>query len=270
MSDAIQNINPILLALSGGIATWLLTAVGAGFVFLFRSFNQKLFDLMLGFAGGVMIAASFWSLLNPAIEMSKNMKYFAWFPAGTGFLIGTMVLRLIDRILPHLHLGFPDSDIEGIKTSLSHTWLLVLAITLHNIPEGLAIGVAIGAASFGLPEATFAGAMALTLGIGIQNLPEGFAVSVSLKREGSSRIKSFMYGQLSAVVEPVFAVIGAIGVMWAKSLLPYSMGFAAGAMIFVVIEEIIPESQKNGNTDISTAGVIAGFLVMMILDVAFG
>ncbi len=216
-----------------------------------------------------MIAASFWSLLNPAIEMSSNLKYFAWFPAGSGFFLGALLLRFADRFLPHLHLGYPDSDAEGVKTNLSHTALLVLAITLHNIPEGLAVGVAIGAASFGLPEATMTGALTLALGIGIQNLPEGFAVSISMRRDGTSRLKSFMYGQLSAIVEPVFAFIGAIGVMWARSILPYAMGFAAGAMIFVVIEEIIPESQKNGNTHYSTAGVIAGFLIMMVLDVAF-
>ncbi len=269
MINIIQNFHPVFLAFLAGIFTWLMTAIGAGFVFLIRKFHQKTFDSMLGFAAGVMIAASFWSLLNPAIEMSKSLGFFAWFPAGTGFLFGTIVLRIVDKLLPHLHLCFLDSEKEGLKSSLSRTMLLILAITIHNIPEGLAVGVAIGASSFGIPEATIAGALTLALGIGIQNLPEGFAVSVSLRRDGVPGFKSFWYGQLSAVVEPVFAVIGAFGVMWARSLLPYAMGFAAGAMIFVVVEEVIPESQKNGNTDISTAGVIAGFLVMMILDVAF-
>ncbi|MCM8788833.1 MAG: ZIP family metal transporter [Candidatus Omnitrophica bacterium] len=268
--DAIQNLNTVLLALLAGIFTWLLTAIGSSFVFITKRFDQKMFDTMLGFAAGVMIAASFWSLLNPAIEMSAQLKFFAWFPAGFGFFLGALLLRFADKILPHLHLGYSDSEAEGIKTNLSHTALLVFAITLHNIPEGLAVGVAIGAASYGLPEATLAGALGLALGIGIQNMPEGFAVSVSMRRDGSSRMKSFMYGQLSAVVEPIFAVIGAIGVMLAKPLLPYSMGFAAGAMIFVVVEELIPESQKNNNIHFSTAGTIAGFLVMMILDVAFG
>ncbi len=266
----IEKLNPVFLALIAGLCTWILTAFGAGAVFFAKKFHQKTFDMMLGFAAGVMIAASFWSLLNPAIEMSKNLGFFAWFPAAAGFFLGTLLLRFIDRFLPHLHLGFPDSEKEGVKSSFSRTMLLVFAITIHNIPEGLAIGVAIGAASFGLPEATMAGAFALALGIGIQNLPEGFAVSISLRREGLSRLKSFHYGQTTAIVEPIFAVIGAIGVMFAKPILPYAMGFAAGAMIFVVVEEIIPESQKNGNADISTAGIIAGFLVMMILDVAFG
>ncbi|MCM8823044.1 MAG: ZIP family metal transporter [Candidatus Omnitrophica bacterium] len=266
----LQNFNTAVLALLAGIFTWVMTAIGSSFVFISKRFNQKVFDTMLGFAAGVMIAASFWSLLNPAIEMSGHLKFFAWFPAGSGFFLGALLLRFADRILPHLHLGYPDSEAEGIKTNLSHTTLLIFAITLHNIPEGLAVGVAIGAASYGLPEATFAGAVGLAVGIGIQNMPEGFAVSISMRRDGSSRLKSFMYGQLSAVVEPLFAVIGAIGVMFAKPLLPYSMGFAAGAMIFVVIEELIPESQKNNNIHLSTAGTIAGFLAMMILDVAFG
>lgn len=266
----LQNLNPISLSLLAGVFTWILTAIGAGFVFVTKRFNQKLFDTMLGFAAGVMIAASFWSLLNPAIEMSSDLKFFAWFPAGFGFFLGTLFLMFADRFLPHLHLGYPDSEAEGVKTSLNHITLLVLAITLHNIPEGLAVGVAIGASSFGLPEATLAGALTLAFGIGIQNLPEGFAVSIAMRRDGATMLKSFMYGQLSAIVEPVFALIGAIGVMWARFILPYAMGFAAGAMIFVVIEEIIPESQKNRDTHFSTAGVLAGFLVMMILDVAFG
>ncbi|MCX7705973.1 MAG: ZIP family metal transporter, partial [bacterium] len=211
--DTLQSINPILLSFLAGCFTWLLTAIGAGLVFFARSFNQKIFDTMLGFAAGVMVAASFWSLLNPAIEMSKKMRFFAWFPAGFGFLLGATFLRFADKFLPHLHMGFPDAEAEGIKTSLKHTVLLVFAITLHNIPEGLAIGVAIGAASFGFPEATFAGAIALAFGIGIQNIPEGFAISISLRRDGVSRIKSFMWGQASAVVEPFFALVGAIGVM---------------------------------------------------------
>ena len=270
MVEMLGGFPVVLVSLLAGLFTWAMTAIGAGFVFTARSFNQKLFDLMMGFAAGVMIAASFWSLLAPAIEMSNHLKYFAWFPAGIGFVLGSFVLRIADRFLPHLHLGFPESESEGIKTSLSSTSLLVLAITLHNIPEGLAVGVAIGAASFGLADITMTGALTLALGIGIQNLPEGFAVSISLRKEGVSRFKSFIYGQLSAIVEPIFAVIGTVGVLWAKSFLPYAMGFAAGAMIFVVVEEIIPESQRHGNTDVSTAGTILGFLVMMILDVAFG
>ncbi|MGB9642930.1 MAG: ZIP family metal transporter [Candidatus Ratteibacteria bacterium] len=270
MIEKVSVLPVVIVSLLAGVFTWMMTGIGAAFVFAAKRFNQRIFDLMLGFAAGVMVAASFWSLLSPAIEMSKNLKYFAWFPAGIGFMLGAVFLRIADRFLPHLHLGFPETEFEGIKTSLSPTALLILAITLHNIPEGLAVGVAIGAASFGLQDMTMTVALTLAAGIGIQNLPEGFAVSISLRREGVSRFKSFMYGQLSAIVEPIFAVIGTAGVMWAKSLLPYAMGFAAGAMVFVVVEEIIPEAQKHGNSDLSTIGTIFGFLVMMILDVAFG
>lgn len=269
MIESIPNFHPILQALVAGIFTWALTAIGAAFIFATKKFSQKVFDSMLGFAGGVMIAASFWSLLAPAIEMSHNSGIAPWIPAASGFLLGTLFLRSIDKILPHLHLGFPINEAEGIKTSWRRSVLLILAITLHNIPEGLAVGVAIGAVASGFPEATIAAAIALTIGIGIQNIPEGFAVSVSLRREGVSRFMSFWYGQLSAIVEPMAAVLGAAAVLWARPLLPYALGFAAGAMIFVVIEEVIPESQRNGHTDLATAGTVLGFLVMMILDVAF-
>lgn len=269
MVDTITHWHPILQALLAGLFTWALTACGAAIIFTTKEFSQKVFDAMLGFAGGVMIAASFWSLLAPAIEMSNHNGIAPWFPAATGFLLGTIFLRSIDKVLPHLHLGFPSSEAEGIKTSWRRSILLVLAITLHNIPEGLAVGVAIGAAASGLPEATTTGAIALAIGIGIQNIPEGFAVSISLRREKISQFKSFWYGQLSAIVEPIAAIIGAAAVLWARPLLPYALGFAAGAMIFVVIEEVIPESQRNGHTDLATAGAILGFLGMMILDVAF-
>ncbi|MFH2068114.1 MAG: ZIP family metal transporter [Candidatus Omnitrophota bacterium] len=269
MINLIQNFNPIIQALFAGIFTWAFTAAGAATVFLNREPGKKISDAMLGFAGGVMIAASFWSLLAPSIEMSRDHIIAPWIPAAIGFLLGTVFLRLIDRILPHLHPGSPISEAEGIKTSLPRSTLLVLAITMHNIPEGLAIGVAFGAVAAGFPGATLTGAIALAVGIGIQNFPEGFAVSVPLRRDGMARLKSFWYGQLSAVVEPVASVIGAAAVFMAKPLLPYALAFAAGAMIFVVIEEVIPESQRNGNTDLATAGTIAGFLVMMVLDVAF-
>ncbi len=270
MVGTIQNLHPVLQALVAGIFTWGLTAFGAAFIFAAKEFSQKVFDSLLGFAGGVMIAASFWSLLAPAIEMSHNSGIAPWIPAASGFLLGTIFLRSIDKVLPHLHLGFPVTEAEGIKTSWQRSVLLVLAITLHNIPEGLAVGVAIGAVASGFPAATGAAAIALAVGIGIQNIPEGFAVSVSLRREGISRLKSFWYGQLSAIVEPIAAVFGAAAVLWARPILPYALGFAAGAMIFVVIEEVIPESQRNGHTDLATAGAILGFLAMMILDVAFG
>jgi len=217
-----------------------------------------------------MISASVWSLLIPAIEISAGGVLPAWLPAAIGFMAGGVFLQVLDRILPHLHLGFPESKSEGPKTSLQRTTLLVLAITLHNIPEGLAVGVAFGAAAAGLPFATTAGAVALAVGIGIQNFPEGLAVSMPLRREGLSLLSSFWYGQLSAVVEPVAAVVGAAAVIASRAILPYAMAFAAGAMIFVVVEELIPESQVEGSADVATLGAMLGFLIMMVLDVALG
>ena len=250
--------------------TWGLTAVGASLVFFFKTINQKALDGMLGFAAGVMMAASCWSLLIPAIEMSARMHGSSWFPATAGFVLGAAFLWLIDKILPHLHPGFPMRDAEGIKTSWHKSILLVLAITLHNIPEGLAVGVAFGALATDLPSASLAGAMALALGIGIQNLPEGVAVAVPLRREGMSRRKSFWYGQLSGVVEPIAGVLGAVAVITMQPILPYALAFAAGAMIFVVVEEVVPESQRAGNSDLATVGAIAGFAIMMALDVGLG
>lgn len=266
----IASMSPVTQAFYAGLFTWGMTALGAGMVFLSREINRKTLDVMLGFAGGVMIAASYWSLLAPAIEMSERSGMPSWFPAAVGFMAGGIFLRLADKALPHLHLGLPKEEAEGIKTSWRRTTLLVLAITLHNIPEGLAIGVAFGGAAAGLPSATLAGAMALAVGIGIQNFPEGTAVSMPLRREGVSPLKSFWFGQLSAVVEPVAAVAGAAFVIIAEPVLPYALAFAAGAMIFVVAEEVIPESQLSGNPDQATMGLMSGFTVMMILDVWFG
>jgi len=270
MVDFFQHLNPAVQALLAGIFTWSVTAAGAACVFLTRGFNQKFFDTMLGFAAGIMIAASFWSLLTPSLEMSQGHPIAAWVPAASGFLLGTIFLRIIDKLLPHLHIGFPREEAEGIKTSWKRSTLLVTAITIHNIPEGLAIGVAFGAVAAEFSVTHLSAALALALGIGIQNFPEGFAVSMPLRREGMSRFKSFWYGQLSGAVEPIAAVIGAAAVMVARPILPYALGFAAGAMIFVVVEEVIPESQRNNNTDLATAGTVAGFIVMMILDVALG
>lgn len=270
MTASFSNLHPLAQAGLAGIFTWALTALGAAAVFMAREVSQKVLDAMLGFAGGVMIAASFWSLLAPAIEMSEGGTIAPWIPAAAGFMLGVIFLRSIDKVLPHVHLGFPTSEAEGIKTTWRRSTLLLLAITLHNIPEGLAIGVAFGAVSAGFPEATLPGAIALAVGIGIQNFPEGFAVSVPLRRDGMSRMKSFWYGQLSAIVEPIAALIGAGAVLIAKPILPYALAFAAGAMLFVVVEEVIPESQRNGNTDLATGGAMLGFLVMMILDVALG
>ncbi len=264
------ELNPIWQALVATLFTWFVTALGAGLVFFFKTINRKVLDGMLGFAAGVMIAASYWSLLAPAIEMAEGGSLPAWVPATVGFLSGGGFLWIIDKILPHLHLGFPLEEAEGIKTSWHRSVLLVLAITLHNIPEGLAIGVAFGALASDLPTASLAGAVALALGIGIQNFPEGTAVSVPLRREGFTRLKSFWYGQLSGIVEPIAGVVGALAVILMKPLLPYALAFAAGAMIFVVVEELIPESQLEKNTDIATMGAMVGFAVMMTLDVALG
>ncbi|MDH4316853.1 MAG: ZIP family metal transporter [Desulfobulbaceae bacterium] len=250
--------------------TWFMTACGAGLVFFFRTVNRKLLDGMLGFAAGVMIAASFWSLLNPAIHMARNLGFVPWLPAASGFLLGAFFLYFADKLIPHLHLGFPLEDAEGPKTGWQRSILLVLAITLHNIPEGLAVGVTFGSLAADLPSTSLAGALALSVGIGLQNFPEGAAVSIPLYREGHSRLKSFWFGQLSGAVEPIAAVIGAAAVVYVQPLLPYALSFAAGAMIYVVVEELIPESQLQNNTDIATMGSIFGFTLMMILDVAFG
>ena len=269
----IEPFSPVVQALIGTMFTWGITALGAGLVFFFKTIHPKVLKGMLGFAAGVMIAASFWSLLAPAIEMAESFGQIAWFTAAAGFLAGGMFLWLVDILLPHLHRGLEKDQAEGIKTNWQKSILLVLAITLHNIPEGLAVGVAFGAVAFGLPSASLAGAVVLAIGIGIQNLPEGAAVSIPLRGEGLSRAKAFFYGQASGIVEPVAGVIGALAVISIQPLLPYALAFAAGAMIYVVVEELIPEAQhdEGGNsTNIATIGCMAGFVVMMILDVALG
>jgi len=270
MADWFTGLNPVLQALVATLFTWFVTALGAALVFFFKTINRKVLDGMLGFAAGVMIAASYWSLLAPAIEMAEGSSLPAWIPATTGFLLGGLFLYIADKIIPHLHLGFPMDEAEGLKTSWHRSILLVLAITLHNIPEGLAVGVAFGALASDLPSATLAGAIALALGIGIQNFPEGAAVSVPLRREGFSRLRSFWYGQASGIVEPIAGVLGAASVIFIKPVLPYALAFAAGAMIYVVVEELIPESQLEKNTDVATIGAMVGFAVMMTLDVALG
>lgn len=264
------NYNPIVLALLATLFTWGVTALGAAMVFFFKTINKKVLNSMLGFAAGVMIAASFWSLLKPAIEMAEENGSIAWVPALVGFLSGGAFLLLIDKILPHLHSNLSIDNAEGIKTSWQRSVLLILAITLHNIPEGLAVGVAFGALAHNPDAGVLAGAMALAIGIGLQNFPEGAAVSIPLRREGLSRTKSFMYGQLSGIVEPIAGVIGAALVLYITPLLPYALAFAAGAMIFVVVEELIPESQTGNETDLSSIGAMVGFATMMVLDVALG
>ncbi len=263
-----ESIDPILAAFLATTFTWGLTAFGASFVFFFKTMNRVVLDGMLGFTGGVMVAASFWSLLAPAIEMSGGDGFVKVIPAAVGFLLGAVFIFGLDKVLPHMHINFKET--EGIKSPWQRTTLLVLAITLHNIPEGLAVGVLFGGVAAGIPEASIAGAVTLAIGIGIQNFPEGIAVSMPLRRMGMSRWKSFMYGQSSALVEPIAAVIGAVAVTFFTPLLPYALAFAAGAMIFVVVEEVIPETQQDKNTDIATLGFIGGFIVMMVLDVALG
>ncbi len=265
------ELHPVLAALYATLFTWFLTAVGASLVFFFKKLNRGVLDAMLGFTGGVMVAASFWSLLAPAIDMSEKMyPSMKWMPAAVGFLLGALFLFGLDKIMPHLHINFKEDEKEGVKTQWHRTTLLVLAITLHNIPEGLAVGVLFGAASLGMDGATIAGAVTLAIGIGIQNFPEGFAVAMPLRRQGISRRKSFWYGQLSAVVEPIFGVLGAVAVIYMEPILPFALAFAAGAMIYVVVEEVIPETQRDKFTDVAVLGFIGGFLVMMILDVGLG
>ncbi len=275
MFDYFLTLHPAMQAFLAGLFTWGCTIFGSGFVYFFKTVNQKLLDSMMGFAAGVMIAASFWSLLAPSLEYAeKDYASLAWLPAAIGFLVGGGFIRLIDHIVPHLHLDKPIEEAEGSSTlqkGLSKSMLLFLAITIHNIPEGLAIGVTFGAlSSVADYQAALAGAMGLAIGIGLQNIPEGSALSMPIRGEGKSRKTAFCWGAMSAVVEPIAAVIGAIFVLSITAILPYALAFAAGAMIFVVVEELIPESQSNGNTDIATLSLMVGFVVMMILDVALG
>jgi ZIP family zinc transporter len=265
--NVIQQYHPVTQALVATLFTWFLTAAGAAPVLFVKHLNQKIMHGMLGLAAGVMIAASFWSLLAPAIEMSNG----DWKPAAVGFIAGGLFLYMIDKILPHLHLGLETAEAEGIKTSWQRSTLLVLAITLHNAPEGLAVGVAFGAVAHAADAAAahelLLGGIALAIGIGLQNFPEGLAVAMPLRREGMGRFKAFMYGQASGIVEPMAGVLGAWLVFSMQAILPYGLAFAAGAMIFVVVEELIPESQRDGYSDFATAGAMFGFAIMMMLDV---
>ncbi len=263
-----ESLDPVLGALYASLFTWGITALGASMVFFVKTMNRAVLDGLLGFTGGVMVAASFWSLLAPGIEMSPGTGFVKVIPSIIGFGLGALFIFGLDKILPHVHINFKES--EGIKTPWRRTTLLVMAITLHNIPEGLAVGVLFGGVAAGIPEASIAGAVALAIGIGIQNFPEGIAVSMPMRRQGVSRLKCFWYGQLSAIVEPIAAVIGAVAVTFFTPILPYALAFAAGAMIFVVVEEVIPETQQDKYTDIATLGFIGGFIVMMTLDVGLG
>ena len=265
-----ESINPVLAALYATLFTWGLTAAGASLVFLFKTMRRSLFDAMLGFTGGVMVAASYWSLLAPAIDMSPGDGFMKAVPAAVGFFLGALFLYALDKLVPHLHINFAKEKAEGPASDYKRATLLFLAITLHNIPEGLAVGVLFGGVAAGFPEASIGGAVALAIGIGIQNFPEGFAVSMPLRRNGVSRFRSFWYGQLSAVVEPIAGVLGALLVLQITPILPYALAFAAGAMIYVVVEEVIPETQLDKFTDLATMGFIGGFIVMMMLDVGLG
>lgn len=267
-----------LIALLAGTLTWGITALGAALVFFFKSMNKKVYALTLGFASGVMIAASVWSLILPAIDYSESLGYIPWVVAAIGILLGVGFLYGFDKVLPHVHFG--NHQPEGPRTNLSRTKLLIFSITLHNIPEGLAVGVAIGAVGIFLNQSNMVGArealvaaFAVAIGIGIQNFPEGAAVSIPLRAEGLSLGKSFFYGQASALVEPVFCIIGALLVTVMAQVLPFALAFAAGAMIFVVVEELIPEARNmstNTGAHYSTWGFTIGFIVMMVLDVALG
>lgn len=265
----------VLQALLGGLFTWFCTILGSAIVFFFKTVSRRLLDTMLGFAAGVMIAASFWSLLAPSIEYAEaSYGSLAWIPAAVGFAVGGIFLRLVDAWVPHLHLGRDKEQAEGgdekNRKNLSKTALLFLAITIHNIPEGLAVGVTFGALASNYSPAAFVGALGLAIGIGLQNIPEGAALAIPIRTDGASRWKAFYWGSMSAIVEPIAALLGAVAVTYMTPILPYALSFAAGAMIFVVVEELIPESQTNGNTDIATLGLMAGFIIMMILDVALG
>ncbi len=265
-----SDLNPVLQAFLAATGTWLLTASGAAVVVFFRRVEKAILDAMLGFAAGVMIAASFWSLLAPAIEMAEAAGDPPWLPAVVGFVLGGAFLWLADALLPHVHPGFPREEAEGVESELRRSMLLVLAITLHNIPEGLAVGVAFGGVAAGQGSVTLGGAVALAVGIGLQNMPEGTAVAVPLRREGFGRFRAFWYGQLSALVEPFAAVVGAATVLTVRPILPYALSFAAGAMIYVVVEELVPESQARKHSDLPTLAAMVGFTVMMTLDLAFG
>lgn len=270
MIELLSNLSPTVQALIGTLFTFGCTALGAAGVFLAKDINKRVLNGMLGFASGVMIAASYFSLLAPAVALSEDLDVPVWLPAVSGFLLGGFFLLLVDKLLPHLHPG--EKNPEGVKSNWQRSLLLVIAITLHNIPEGLAVGVAFGAAAAGLGDASLSGAIALALGIGIQNFPEGLAVSAPLRREKISRWKAFLMGSASGIVEPVAAVIGAAAVALMRTMLPYALAFAAGAMIYVVAEELIPESKRESadHSDIPTIGVLLGFAVMMLLDVALG
>ena len=265
MINYFMGLNHVTQALLATLFTWGVTVLGAALVFFFKKVNKSVMDAMLGFAGGVMIAASFWSLLSPAIEMAENLNMIPWLVAFIGFFSGGLLLFIGDKIFEKI-----DTRKTITSSKIKRCWMLIFSITLHNIPEGLAVGVAFGSLAYGLEGATVAAACLLALGIGLQNFPEGTAVSVPLRREGLSRKKAFLFGQLSGIVEPIAGVIGALLVLKIRLMLPFLLSFAAGAMIYVVVEELIPESQTNQKKDLMALFTLIGFSIMMILDIALG
>lgn len=258
------ELNPVIQAFLATCFTWLVTALGAAFVFFFKKIKKSIMDAMLGFAAGVMISASFWSLLSPSIEMAESLNLNPWLIATTGFLSGGLLLFLGDKLFTKL------TETKENNNNIKRSLMLIISITLHNIPEGLAVGVAFGSLAYNLEGATLVTACMLALGIGLQNFPEGTAVSVPLRREGFSRKKAFFYGQLSGIVEPISGILGALLVIKIRMLLPFLLAFAAGAMIYVVVEELIPESQSNEKKDLMALFTLIGFSIMMILDLALG
>lgn len=270
--EFLSQLNPVYQAGLAGIFTWLCTVLGASSVFFVKEVNDRFLAIMQGCAAGIMTAASFWSLLAPALEHASQEggPLPAWIPAAVGFLVGGLFLRSIDYIIPHIHYAGDHGDTNVMKSKISRTWMLFLAVTIHNLPEGMALGVAFAAAGSGIEGASLTSAISLAIGIGIQNIPEGSALSLPLRAEGRSKWDAFNLGQLSALVEPLGAILGAFAVIVVSQILPYALSFAAGAMIFVVVEELIPESQASNNTDNATLAFMVGFVIMMILDVALG
>jgi ZIP family zinc transporter len=260
--------NPIAQALAAGFVSWGGSATGALAVFFTQRIEQRLLDVVLGFAGGIMLAASFWSLLHPSIELSADYGPLRWFPASMGILAGLLFLHMVDQWLPRLQLAAPDKEAKGLPSRWRRTTLLILAIMLHNIPEGLALGVVFGAIGGGSSPVSLAGALGLMVGIAFHNLPEGMAVALPLRREGLSPLRSFLYGQISAAVEPAAAVLGAAAALMAEVVLPYAMGFAASAMLYVVVREVIPETQSSGHPVAATMGIMLGFTLMMAVSVS--
>lgn len=265
MIEFFSNLSPIYQALIAALFTWSVTILGASIVFFFKKVKKGIMDALLGFSAGVMIAASFWSLLNPAIEMANSLKMNSCFIAFVGFFSGGLLLFIGDKIYTHFS---KKKSISNDK--IKRCAMLIFSITLHNIPEGLVVGVAFGSLVYNIPGSSLASAITLAIGIGLQNFPEGSAISLPLRREGISRKKSFFYGQLSGIVEPISAVLGAILVLKIRTILPFLLSFAAGAMIYVVVEELIPESQTNKRKDLMALFTLIGFSVMMILDISLG